>query len=386
MKNIVILGSTGSIGKNALEIARRFPEEFKVIGLSANKNVSLIKKQIEEFKPEFVCITSKEGYEQLKKNINYREHGFKLLSGEKGLTQLVKIEKVDIVLIAVVGFSGFLPTVEALKQNKTVALANKESLVVGGEIISKIKSGKIIPVDSEHSAIFQCLRGENIEEVKRLILTASGGAFFKRSIDDFKNITVKEALKHPNWSMGPKITVDSSTMMNKGLEVIEAHYLFKIPPEKIEVVIHPQSIIHSMVEFVDGSIISQMGITDMKLPIGFALFYPGRKNLKNKNLDLFKVSPLEFFPPDFKKFPCLKLAFEALKSETSDTIVLNSANEVAVESFLKEEIRFSQIPIIIEKTLNKVNSFKVKEVEDVMKLHTISTEKAKEIVKALRGK
>ncbi len=386
MKNIVILGSTGSIGKNALEIVRRFPDEFNIVGLSANKNIELLLKQIEEFKPQFICITSKNGYENFKKEVDYKKLGVELLYGEKGLVELATLETADIILIAVVGFSGFRPTYEALKKDKVVALANKESLVAGGELISRINSGKIIPVDSEHSAIFQCLRGESINEVEKLILTASGGAFFRKDINEFKNITVEEALKHPNWSMGAKITIDSSTMMNKGLEVIEAHYLFNLPPEKIKVVIHPQSIVHSMVEFIDGSIIAQMGITDMKLPIGFALFYPKRQNLKNDNLNLLKISPLEFFPPDFKKFPCLKLAFDVLKNDKSGTIVLNSANEVAVDSFIKREINFTQIPIVIEKTLNKVKLFKIKSVEDILAVHKKSTDTARKVVKELRGK
>ncbi len=384
MKNIVILGSTGSIGKNTLEIVRKFKEEFNLLGISANKNIELLLEQVEEFKPEFTCVVSEREGKIFKDIAAERGLSTKLLLGEEGLLDLVSIDRVDIILIAIVGFAGFLPTYKALKMGKRVALANKESLVSGGELISKLEEGEIIPVDSEHSAIFQCLRGENIERVEKLILTASGGPFFRKDVDKFDEITVGDALNHPKWDMGAKITIDSSTMMNKGLEVIEAHYLFGIPPEKIDVVIHPQSVVHSMVEFVDGSIISQLGITDMKLPIGYALFYPERVELGYERLSLFDVSPLEFYPPDFKKFPCLKLAFDALKAGNSFPIVLNSANEVAVKSFLTGEIGFTDIPAVIEETLSKFGGTEVRSVEDVIYSHKWGEKISREIVYRLR--
>ncbi len=384
MKNIIILGSTGSIGKNALDIIRKFKEEFNLLGISANKNIGLLLEQVEEFKPKFTCVVSEREGKIFKDITAERGLSTKLLLGEKGLLDLVSIDQVDIVLVAIVGFAGFLPTYKALKMGKRVALANKESLVSGGELISKLKSGEIIPVDSEHSAIFQCLRGESIEKVERLILTASGGPFFRKGVEKFGEITVNDALNHPKWNMGAKITVDSSTMMNKGLEVIEAHYLFGVSPEKIDVVIHPQSVVHSMVEFVDGSIISQLGITDMKIPIGYALFYPERETLGFTRLDLFEVSPLEFFPPDFGKFPCLKLAFDSLKEGGTSPIVLNSANEVAVESFLKEEIGFMDIPIVIEETLNKFEKGEVRSVDDIVYVHRMAEKISMDIVQKFR--
>ena len=366
MKNIVILGSTGSIGTNTLEIIRNKKEEFNVIGLSANSNHKLICEQIEEFKPKYVSIGTEEG----KKIIEEKFPEVKVYVGREGLKKLGQIEEMDIILVAVIGAIGIEATSEAIKLGKRIALANKETMVAGGDYINKLlkenPKSEIIPVDSEHSAIFQSLMAGKKSQVKNLIITASGGTFRGKKLEDLKDVTVEQALKHPNWSMGRKITIDSSTLVNKGLEVIEAHQLFGMDYDKIKVVIHPQSIVHSLVEYDDNAVIAQLGVTDMKLPIQLAFTYPDRiQNNCLDTLDLLKVGNLTFEAPDREVFKGLDLAYKAGRIGKSMPTVLNAANEIAVELFLDKKIKFLDIYKIIEKAMDN------HEVEEIDNLDSI---------------
>ena len=366
MKNIVILGSTGSIGTNALEIIRNKKEEFNVIGLSANSNHKLICEQIEEFKPKYVSIGTAEG----KRIIEEKFPEVKVYVGREGLKKLGQIEEMDIILVAVIGAIGIEATSEAIKLGKRIALANKETMVAGGDYINKLlkenPKSEIIPVDSEHSAIFQSLMAGKKSQVKNLIITASGGTFRGKKLEDLKDVTVEQALKHPNWSMGRKITVDSSTLVNKGLEVIEAHQLFGMDYDKIKVVIHPQSIVHSLVEYDDNAVIAQLGVTDMKLPIQLAFTYPDRiQNNCLDTLDLLKVGNLTFEAPDREVFKGLDLAYKAGRIGKSMPTVLNAANEIAVDLFLNKKIKFLDIYKIIEKAMDN------HEVEEIDNLDSI---------------
>ncbi|MCX8010882.1 MAG: 1-deoxy-D-xylulose-5-phosphate reductoisomerase [Ignavibacteria bacterium] len=350
MKNIAIFGSTGSIGRSSLEGIEKNREHFKVTFLSTNKNIDLLVEQAKKFKPIGVVVTDELAYKDLKQRnvLNCQ------IFPPNKLKEVAASPDIDLVIAAMVGFAGLESTIEAIKHKKDIALANKETLVVAGHLISRLveeNNVRIIPIDSEHSAIFQCLVGENKESISKLILTASGGPFLNRDLEDFQNITVAEALKHPNWNMGNKITIDSATLMNKGLEVIEAHWLFGLPSDKIDVIIHPQSIIHSMVEFNDGSIKAQLGIPDMKIPIQYALSYPERFDYNFAKMDFKRYNTLTFFEPDREKFKCLDLAFKSLQLGGTYPVVMNAANEVAVEKFLAEEITFNYIPEIIEKAL-----------------------------------
>lgn len=366
MKKVLILGSTGSIGINALNVIRKFPERFSVAGLTVNSNISLLKEQIDEFRPEFVVVKDETKASELAKAINSKTE---ILSGESGLIEATQSRDFDILIGAVVGFAGLIPTLEAIKRGKRIALANKETLVVAGEIVTRLvaeNGSEIIPVDSEHSAIYQCLIGENLKEVEKLILTASGGPFLNKDKSFFKTATVDEALNHPNWKMGNKITIDSATMMNKGLEVIEAHWLFGLPFNKIDVVIHPQSIIHSMVQFVDGSIKAQLGLPDMKLPIQYALSFPERFENDFVRTNLPLINNLTFFEPDFDKFECLKLAYQVLETGGTAPCILNAANEIAVEKFLNRQIKFSDIPKFINIALNKIENHSNPDIETII--------------------
>ncbi len=356
MKKIFILGSTGSIGVNTLNVLRNFPELFTVSALTANSNSDLLLKQLNEFHPEYVVVKEEEPANKIKE---YIPPGCKLLTGNDGLINAAIEADYDIFVGAMVGFAGLAPTIQAIKRGKRIALANKETLVVAGEVVNNycLESGaQIIPVDSEHSAIFQCLVGESISEVEKLIITASGGPFLNKDKSSFENATVDEALNHPNWKMGNKITIDSATMMNKGLEVIEALWLFGLSADKIEVVIHPQSIIHSMVQFKDGSIKAQMGLPDMKLPIQYALSYPERLKNDFERTNLPEIGTLNFYEPNLNKFECLKLAFDALEIGGMAPCVINAANEIAVERFLNREIKFSHIPVLIGSALEKIEN------------------------------
>jgi 1-deoxy-D-xylulose-5-phosphate reductoisomerase len=374
MKKILLLGSTGSIGVNSLNVIRNFPEEFSVSVLTANNNIELLQKQIEEFHPETVVVVDENKAGELKSNI--REN-CKVLSGNDALCEVASQSDYDILLGAVVGFSGLAPTIEAIKRGKRIALANKETLVVAGELVTRLAqeyNAEIIPVDSEHSAIFQCLVGEKKEHVEKLIITASGGPFFNTDKEKFSSVTVKEALNHPNWNMGNKITIDSATMMNKGLEVIEARWLFGFKTESIDVLIHPQSIIHSMVQFVDGSIKAQLGYPDMCLPIQYALTYPDRLKNDMDRTDMLKLNQLTFYKPDYEKYTCLELAFQVLADGGTAPCILNAANEIAVSKFLMEEIKFSDIPILVEKALNKFENHSTPDIETIFECDRLTRE------------
>lgn len=369
MKNISILGVTGSIGEQALDVIRRDSENFSLVGISANTSYDKVFNIIHEFNPKYAAITEKNTYNKLMEYAKINNLKTEILYGLDGLNIVASSEETDILLTSVVGMVGLIPTITAIKAGKDIALANKETLVVGGEIVMREAAKNkinILPVDSEHGAIFQCLQGNNISDLRRIILTASGGPFRGKKYDDLKSVTSSDALKHPKWNMGKKISIDSSTLMNKGLEVIEAHWLFNSPYEKIEVVVHPQSIIHSMVEYKDGSIIAQLGSTDMRLPIQYALNYPVRKKKVVDSLDFSMISSLTFEKPDFETFKCLKLAFEAGKIGGTMPAILNAANEVAVELFLNNEIKFLQIGDIIEECMCKFSYKNQFIVDDVL--------------------
>jgi 1-deoxy-D-xylulose-5-phosphate reductoisomerase len=358
-QKLAILGSTGSIGTQALEIVHEKPELFRITALSANRNYTLLAEQVNKFKPSFVVLCDEARKSDFERLLTHRpDH---ILYGNQALEELTLENDYDLLLNSLVGFAGFMSTYAALKNNKRVALANKESLVVGGEILSKLnafKNGNLIPVDSEHSAMLQALVGENRSDIQKVIITASGGPFRTFTAEQMKNVTVEDALNHPNWDMGAKITIDSSTMMNKGLEIIEAKWLFGLPIDLIEPIIHPQSIIHSIIEFVDGSSKAQLGPPDMKVPILYALTYPSRIRYPNKTLDYSRSFKMDFEPVDYNRFPCVKLAIDALREGGGKPAVLNAANEIAVERFLNREIRYIDIPKIIESSLKNVTTHK----------------------------
>ena len=354
MKNISILGVTGSIGTQALDVLRFHKDKFKLVAISAYKNIDLTLDIIEEFKPRVVAINDKASFEKLKNIKGTLDYDFELLYGMEGLIKVATLKEVHTVLTSVVGMIGLKPTLEAIKCKKDIALANKETLVVAGELVmneAKKYGVKILPVDSEHSAIFQCLQGNDLKSVDKIIITASGGPFRGYSKKQLENVTLNQALNHPKWSMGKKITIDSSTLMNKGLEVIEAHWLFDCDYENIEVVVHPQSIIHSMVQYKDGAVIAQLGVTDMKLPIQYALNYPLRYNNISEKLDFYKINELNFYKPDTDVFRCLKLAYKAGKMGGLMPTILNGANEVCVDLFLNEKIKYLDIPTIVEECM-----------------------------------
>lgn len=376
MKNIAVLGSTGSIGKNTLEVVRNLNRNgypVSVQYISANSNVELLAEQIEEFKPKAAVIFNEAGYNALK--LRSLNHKCEILCGQAGINEISRRDDFELVVNALVGFSGLIPTTEAIKHGKDIALANKESLVVAGELIYSMLSGSsahLLPIDSEHSAILQCLQGEPMKQVTKLILTASGGPFREFTRDEMNNVSVEQALKHPNWVMGNKITIDSATLMNKGFEIIEAKWLFNIEAENIEVLIHPQSIIHSMVEFSDGSVKAQLGVPDMKVPIQYALTYPERINSDFPRLDFKQLKNLTFDEPDLEKFECLKLAYDVIKSGGSYPIVLNGANEAAVELFLKGKIRFMDIPALIKSAMDKHENHVSPSLENIVEIDSWS--------------
>jgi len=353
-KRISILGSTGSIGLNALEVVRHLTDRLDIVYLSANKNTERMVEQCREFHPEAVVMNDEEAAEIVYNKVN--KDGIDVLSGREGLIELAGRKDVELMLNGLVGALGMEPTLEAVLACVDVALSNKESLVMAGDIITKTmkKTGaRLFPVDSEHSAIWQCLAGESLDDVRRIILTGSGGPFRSRAINTFVDVTIEEALNHPNWDMGKKITIDSATMMNKGLEVIEAFWLFRLDVSQVDIIVHPQSIIHSMIELKDSSIKAQLGVPDMKVPIQYALMYPRHVDAHWERLDFTKCGDLTFQPPDLERFPCIKLAFDAIRRMGTTPAVLNLSNDYAVYRFLDGKIRFTDIPRIIESAIEK---------------------------------
>lgn len=381
MKKISILGSTGSIGTQALDIIRN-SKDFKISALSTNVNIDLLEKQALEFRPEMVSVGNKEDSVKLKEKL--KPYGIKVSYGMEGLISVASENDADILLNSVVGMIGLKPTMKAIEAGKTIALANKETLVTGGEVVMrelKKRNVSMIPVDSEHSAIFQCLQSGNKDEVEKIILTASGGPFRGMSKSDIKKVELEDALKHPNWDMGRKITIDSATLMNKGLEIIEAKWLFDVELEQIEAIVHPQSIIHSMVEFVDGSVIAQMGEPDMRVPIQYALTYPKREKNHIKKLNLLESNNLTFEAPDKDVFPCLNLAINSMKKGGTMPTVLNASNEVAVEYFLNKKIRFTDIPMIVEKSMDLHNNIINPSLDDILNSDMETRENVERIIK-----
>lgn len=367
MKNIVVLGSTGSIGTQTLEIVDAYPDKLNVVALAAGSNVAKIEPQVRKYHPKKVVMYSEEAAKELK--VKIADLDIPVLAGMDGLIEICTMEEADVVLTAVVGMIGIRPTIEAIKAGKDIALANKETLVTAGHIImplAKEKGVSILPVDSEHSAIFQSLNGEPKNRLKKILLTASGGPFRGMSRDQLVNKTKVDALKHPNWDMGQKITIDSATMVNKGLEVMEAGWLFDVDFDQIQVVVHPQSIIHSMVEYVDGAVIAQLGLPDMKLPIQYALFYPDRLPMHTDSVDFFKLGQITFEEPDLETFKGLKLAYDAFKMGGSMPTVFNAANEKAVAMFLKDQIKFLDIADIIGETMSKHTLIQNPDLEQIL--------------------
>jgi 1-deoxy-D-xylulose-5-phosphate reductoisomerase len=353
MKNLSLLGATGSIGVNVLNIVRKFPERFRIIGLAAGRNVELLARQVTEFNPQRVSVLDDEHADKLARLLP-DEYRSRIVTGTAGNSEIAALDETDMTISAIVGAAGLLPTIAAIEAGKDIGLANKETLVVAGRLVmQKVRENnvKLLPIDSEHSAIMQALDGGRKEDVARIILTASGGPFLHRKKEELQEVSPDQALAHPNWSMGRKISIDSATLMNKGLEVIEAHWLFDMSPDSISVVVHPQSIVHSLVEYQDGSVLAQLGIPDMQIPIAYALSYPERMVLDLKSLNLWQCGNLEFLEPDYNRFPALRLAFEALERGGVSTAVLNAANEVAVESFLNGHISFPEISALVEKTM-----------------------------------
>jgi 1-deoxy-D-xylulose-5-phosphate reductoisomerase len=390
MKVISLLGSTGSIGTNTLRVTASFPNAFRIIGLSGGKNVAVLAEQVEAVHPEIVSSRNEDTNGELQNILrrrNYPMSRTRFVHGVEGNIEVSCHPAAELVLSAISGAAGLLPTFRALEGGKSIALANKETLVMAGELMmekAREKGVEILPVDSEHNAIHQCLRGGRRSEVRRLILTASGGPFRETPMEKFRSVTREEALNHPTWRMGRKITIDSATLMNKGLEVIEASWLFGVSPHEVDVAIHPQSIVHSMVEFVDGSVIAQLGLTDMRIPIQYALTYPERWDCPLPSLDIYRLARLEFFEPDREKFRCLSLAYRALQTGGTAPAVLNAANEVVVEAFLNDGIGFHEIPQIIEFVLDAHPPEDASNLEAILRADAWAREEAKRLSQTLR--
>jgi 1-deoxy-D-xylulose-5-phosphate reductoisomerase len=381
MRSLSILGCTGSIGLSTLDVVRQHPEKFSISGLAAGKDVAKLAQQIKEFQPAAVSVMDEDSAIKLKTLLG--EYKPEILYGIEGATAVATVEEADMVVSAIVGAAGLIPTVSAIKAGKHIALANKETLVVAGQLVSdlvKKYNVQLLPVDSEHSAIFQSLQGHRTEDVERIILTASGGPFRKTSAEELKNVGLEQALKHPQWTMGAKITIDSATMMNKGLEVIEAHWLFTMPAEKISVVVHPQSIIHSMVEYIDGCVMAQLGSPDMRAPIAYALAWPERCESGIQKLDLTKIGTLTFEEPDMARFPALRLAFDALKAAKTYPAVLNAANEIAVAAFLGKKIKFTEIAETVDKTMQAHEAYSPVELDDYLQADQWARDKAQKLI------
>lgn len=382
MKQIAILGSTGSIGTQTLDVVRQHPNEFSVYALSAHRSLDLLIQQALEFNPAVVCIADERLYQPLREALS--DLPIKVMAGEKAIAEMVTMPAIDVVVAAMVGYAGLRPTIEAIKAKKTIALANKETLVVAGEIICRLAKRhqvSILPVDSEHSAIFQSLVGEDMHSVEKLLLTASGGPFRTFTYEQMQHVTAAQALQHPNWEMGAKITIDSASMMNKGFEVIEARWLFDIPVEKIQVLVHPQSVIHSAVQFVDGSVKAQLGTPDMRIPIQYALTYPERWLSDVPRLDLFAVKQLTFEEPDMQRFPNLRLAYEAMEKGGNMPCILNAANEVVNLAFREGKCGFLQMSEVIEQTMGTTNFITDPTYEDYVQTDKEARKIAKELLR-----
>ena len=387
MKKIAILGSTGSIGVNALEVVSKNPDELEIVALAAGRNIGVLKGQIELFRPQIVSVFDENHARRLKGMLD-SSVPTKILFGDEGYRCVATENAADLVLSAIVGAAGLVPTLAAIEAGKDVALANKETLVTAGPLViekARSKGIRIIPVDSEHSAVFQCIEGNSEKSVGRVILTASGGPFLRAGRTELETVRISDALNHPNWKMGKKITIDSATMMNKGLEVIEARWLFGVDYERIDVVIHPQSVIHSLVEFVDGSVLAQLGLPDMRGPISYALFYPERTPGGFPPFDLSKVGRLEFQAPDLERFPCLRLGYEAGRAAGTMPAVMNAANEVAVNAFLEEKIPFQSIARVIEEVMSRHVPADVSSLEVVLEADLRARRQAEEILKKGTG-
>ncbi len=381
MENIAILGSTGSIGRSSLDVMDKLSHRFRVVGLAAGRNIQLLKKQVEKFKPKIVSLEREEEAEKFREK--FKDRSIHITFSQKGAEEVASFKENDIVISAITGIEGLRPTLAAVGSGKKVALANKESLVVAGPLLQNLieKSGaQVIPVDSEHSGVFQCLAKEKMEDVKRVILTASGGPFFRRSSQEMEGVTLEDALNHPRWKMGKKVTIDSATLMNKGLELIEAHWLFGIEPQKLEVLIHPQSIVHSLVELNDGSVLAQLSPTDMRVPIQYALTYPEREDSPLPSLDLKEIGSLEFFAPDDEKFPLLKLARLALEEGASFPIALNAANEVAVDAFLQKKLGFLEISEIVSETVEGHQRRDIQNLDDIFLIDREARQMARNLI------
>ncbi|MCK9296971.1 MAG: 1-deoxy-D-xylulose-5-phosphate reductoisomerase [Desulfobulbaceae bacterium] len=384
-KNISLLGSTGSIGRNVLKVVRQYPGRFRIVGLAAGRNIALLRDQIEAFSPLAVSVATEELAAELARMLpgGWSE---KIFFGRAGNELVATIAQADTVVSAIVGAAGLTPTLAAIQAGKHIALANKETLVMAGDLVmaeARRHKVNILPVDSEHNAIFQALTAGRREDVHKLILTASGGPFRDKNERDLWDVTPEEALNHPNWSMGHKISIDSATLMNKGLEVIEARWLFDIEVEHIEVLVHPQSIVHSLVEYIDGSVIAQLGVPDMRIPITYALSWPERLKTGLPRLNLPRCMDLSFLPPDFRKFPALKLAYHACKQGGTMPAVLNAANEVAVASFLAKKIRFPEISLVVAETLNRLARKDIKDIETILEADLAARMQAESIIEAL---
>lgn len=381
-KKIVLLGATGSIGESTLEVLRRYPKEFELIGIAANQNLSKLAAIAKEFYVSEITIFDDKAYKQAKQSGLFPRH-CNLHAGQEGLNYLSSLPEADIIIVAITGIVGLQPTLSAIRLGKTIAFANKEILVMAGNVImstAKESNATILPIDSEHNAIFQCLQGHDRKAVESIILTASGGAFRSFLPEQLKTVTPEDALKHPTWSMGPKVTIDSATMANKGLELMEAHWLFDMPVKKLRVLIHPQSIIHSMVQFIDGSIIAQLSPTSMVFPIQYCLFFPHRMPATRAPLDLSKVLNLELSPPNLERYPCLKLAMEALETGGLAPTIYNAANEAAVEAFVAHKIPFLSIPVIIDKTLQLVSNQESNKLSIICETHNQAIAIAQQLI------
>lgn len=382
MKNIAILGSTGSIGRNTLEIVDNLSQRFRVVGLAAGRNLELFLKQVEKFRPKIVSLDRKEEAEKLEQRL--KNTGIKVTYGQEGAEEVAGFEENDIVVSAITGIKGLRPTLAAVKSGKKVALANKESMVAAGPLIqSEVGKSKahIIPVDSEHSGVFQCLAKEKEENIKKVTLTASGGPFLHTPLEELKEKTLEEALAHPRWKMGKKVTIDSATLMNKGLELIEARWLFDLEPSQLGILIHPQSIVHSLVELKDGSVLAQLSQTDMKIPIQYALTYPERENTRLPSLGLSQIKSLEFLAVEEEKFPLVRLAFKALEEGKSIPVALNAGNEVVVEAFLNGEIKFSEISVLVSEAVENHQKREVKSLEDILEVDRETRAQTRNIMK-----